>query len=663
MSWDEELVELQAKVAALRERIDPPKTEPLRVPSIAEFVLSTEYLARDYVFPRQMTMLRAIFLEEDHMTAYDRSVLAEWMEGFTSGDYDELFDGRWFEPAPDREYTVGTTPDLFDRMAMMRERGRSSFEHVNIVAGRRGGKGEVVSMAAAYLIWQLMALDEPQPHVHADRGKVITLDVFAGNSQQARENVFADIVRRVVNGPCFEGYVRSLTRDRLVIATPFDKRHHHEAGYGTIHVVARETTVLAARGQTSVIQVFDEMAFIDPATSKAPADELFDAASPALDQARGRAVTFSVSSPSQRAGKFFELHREATEIDMVTGTAAYPEMITFQLSSWSPYLGAGEATTIPLVPSTTLATDPWFASPEGTSKCFPANEGAPVLEGVELRQRERRDPRKFRVERGGQWADVDDPFLEPEWITRMWRPIDGRVPSRQFRRRPGTEYYLHLDPSTKHDATVYAIAHAEETATGRVAVIDTIQRWLPVGRELNWNTIYDQAELDVGAFQPVSATVDQHGGIFVVTELKKRVQRLQLHHRVNIREVPHTRTSNRAMGDIFREALRRGNVRCYHDRQLELELRFLRDVNGSPKAPTAGPIRLDDTAICVMVLVQQILGGGLETQEDFRRTAVTGLPSIDPQISAAFSASRASRQVGRVNPARPRTALPPTWYR
>jgi len=659
VSWEDEVAELQARITAVRDSIEAPTHELLRVPPIVEFVLSHEFLEKKTLFPRQATLLRAVFLDVESMTDYDRAVLAEWSEGFVPGRYDELFDGRWYEPAPGQEFTIGTPPDLFDRIQLMKERGRRWFKHVNMVAGRRAGKGEVTSMGVAYAIWSLLALDEPQLHVHAATGKVLTVDVYAGNAQQARENVFADVVRTVVSAPCFAPFVQSLTRDKLVLATPFDRRDPNRVRTGTIEVVARETTELAARGQSSVVQVFDEMAFVDPASSKTPADALYESASPGLDQARGWGLVFTVSSPKQRANKFYDLHREATEIDMVTGTAAYPEMVTFQFASWSLYLDADDATSIPLASPFVAHPAPWFAGEADSIACFPANHGAPVVDDAELRQRQRRNPRAFRVENGGQWNEAADAFLEPQWVDSLFRAVDGLTLARQHRRRPGIEYVMHVDPSSRHDPTAYVIAHAESTPAGRDVVIDLIRRWVPTGEDLDWDEIYDQIEADVVAFAPRSITVDQHGGLFVVTEIKRRIRELQLLRRIDVREVPHTREGNRSMGDVFRAALRRDRVRSYPDRQLELELRFLQDVNGRPKAPTAGPVRTDDAAIAVMVVAHELLGEDNDAHERLSGLSLRGSPGLDT-TQALFDRFYADkrRAVTYRNPAWPRRPPP-----
>ncbi|MGE0000280.1 MAG: hypothetical protein AB7U39_25465 [Ilumatobacteraceae bacterium] len=519
-------------------------------------------------------------------------------------------------------------------------------------------------MAVSYAIWRLLALGEPQPHVHAARRKVMSVDVFAGNAQQARENAFADIVRAITSAPCFAGFVQSVTRDRLVIATPFDLRDPDRVRAGTIEVVARETTVLAGRGQTSIVQVFDEMAWVDPASSKAPADALYEAASPALDQARGWSLVFTISSPSQRAGKFFELHRQATQIDLTTDRAAYPEMLTVQFASWSPYLDADAATQIPLGPQSAVDEASWFTNEDGQIKCFPANPGAPVIDDDELRQRARADPRAFRVENGGQWADVANAFLEPHWVDRIFRQPDTPILERQTRRHPGRDYAIHIDPSTRHDATAYTIAHTERTDSGNIVVIDVVHRFKPEAGDLDWDAIYDQLEHDIVAFQPYSITVDQHGGIFVVNELSRRVRLLQLPQRINIFDIAHTRAGNIGMGDVFRQAVKRGHVRSYYDRQLDLELRFLQDVNGSPKAPTTGPIRTDDVAVSVMVVVNQLLGWNADAHQALQATTLRGLTSLNPRDQATFdmfSSARPTTHNTYRNPARPRTVS--TTYR
>ncbi len=162
---------------------------------------------------------------------------------------------------------------------------------------------------------------------------------------------------------------------------------------------------------------------------------------------------------------------------------------------------------------------------------------------------------------------------------------------------------MHIDPSTRSDPTAYAIGHAEDIDGERIAVIDTTRRWLARGADIPWeDEVYAQIELDIVAFQPRLITVDQHGGNFVVIDLHRRIRKLPIVQRINVHDIPHTRTNNRIYADVFRGAVQRRRVRSYPDRQLQLELQFLQDINGAAKAPTTGPVTTDDVAIATMVV-------------------------------------------------------------
>jgi hypothetical protein len=647
VTWESEFEALRAEVDAIRERLQGTEAIiPPVVPTIMEFVLSPEYLAKPTLFPRQGLELKVTWLETESLTSYDLKVLRELGTAFVPGAYDELFEGRWFEPAPDREYTSGTTPDVLDRMAILKSRGRRSFRQVISAKGRRAGKGEIASINASYLIWQLLALGDPQPFVNAAPGKMLSIDCYAGNQQQAREAVFGDIVRAITRAPCFHPFIESLRRDRLTLATPGDLAAGRP---GSIEVVARETTTLAARGQTTVCAIFDEMAHIDPANSKISADDLYAAATPALDQARGRALIMATSSPAQRAGKFYALFRQACEIDEDTGQTLYPDMVAFQASSWDPYLDADIATELPLV-SEEAAGDGWLRTPEGAVRGFPDPGGPPVIYDEELRQKERQDPVRFMVENGGQWADVLNPLLYRPWITRMFEEPDGVVLDPNSEPILALNYRIHIDPSSRWDPAVYVIAHEVTILDVRYLVVDRIRRFLPVDGELDLAALYKELERDIRAFAPTSVTVDQHGGAFLLESIKERLRDFLRGNRVNFDVAPHSRNKNLELTDRFRDAMQHGRVRSPYNQQLELELRFLQDVNGSAKAPTSGPCTTDDVAVTLMVLTHQILGHR-DYGQDLRAVGLRGHPGLSKHPLAedfsAFGASRRRRNGGR----------------
>jgi hypothetical protein len=646
LNWDAELLELREQVAQIRQTVQAeaaPIVVPV-VPTVIEFILSSDYLGKT-LFPRQATQHKVTWLEVDALTLHDLETIDEWSAGFVVGAHDDLYDGQWFEPAHGFDHTRGSTPDLVDRMILLRSRGRRSFRVRINAEGRRAGKGESAGNDVAYLLWQLLAQGEPQLSVNAARGKTLTVDVYGGNQQEARSNVHTDIVRTIVQAKCFWPYIDRLTRDRLVLATPADLAAGRP---GTIEIVARETTTLAARGQASVCAVFDEMASIEVANSKLSAEDLFNAALPALDQARGWALVICLSSPAQRAGKFYGLFRQGCEIDEATGTAAYPEIFVRQGTSWDPYLDAEIAITLPVVSDETAATSDWYRNADGTVRCFSDPGGAPVIYDDELRQRERADPVTFAVENAGQWADVEDALLHPKWIRRTFEAPDGITLAPNQPRFGTHQYRLHIDPSSKRDPTAYMIAHAETVADGTTyMVIDRIRRIVPIDGDIPIDEVYIQLEADLRELQPDSFTVDQHGGQFLLHDIKGRVPDLLRSHRISFELVPHTRSGNVDLAATFKAAMRNGLIRSFPDRQLELELRFLQEVNGCAKAPTTGPCTTDDVAMCALVLAKQILGDAGGYGAELGGLPLGGHPGIGnhplgEQFSAAGGGRRAS---------------------
>jgi len=73
----------------------------------------------------------------------------------------------------------------------------------------------------------------------------------------------------IIDAPCFAPYSAKLSRDRLTIATLADLARPDRPFEDTIEVLAMHSTGSSGRGPATAIQLFDEMAFVDPATSTA----------------------------------------------------------------------------------------------------------------------------------------------------------------------------------------------------------------------------------------------------------------------------------------------------------------------------------------------------------------------------------------------------------
>ena len=664
--WTNELEDLQAQIDALRASIDytAAARRQLVVPDSAEFILSPDYLAQTKIYPRQLSLMRVIRCELDNLTPFDHSVIDEWESGFVPGAEAGAVAPSWM-PAPDQDYTKGTPGDIRERMAEMRRQGRHGFREVNMVCGRRAGKGHVGSLLAAMVVWSVIALGDPQKYFGIPPSKRIQIPIFAGNREQARWNLFADIVALIVHAPCFAPYIVSLTKDRLILATPADLARADRHYDGTVEIVAKETTMTAGRGPGTIAQFYDEMAFIEPATSNSSAEELYSAATPALDQFGEWATLWSGSSPYHQTGEFYAIHCRAREIDRVTGKAAFPEILTLQAPSWGLYEDCENAEELSVSTEAEAARVPCLQDGEGRPRCFPPT-GRPISAyDDQMRQLERARSAQFRVERLAQWATVLDAFLEPHEVDRLFAPYKGTALTRRDRGILRLKYVIAVDPAARRDAFTWVVGHPESDDEGHPhVVVDLARRWLPADydHELPLDDILDRLVEDIRAFRAEAVILDQYGGDFVRQGLNQRLYSQPRTGRSVVIKKDRTRGRNLHGAAVLREALQLGHVHCYPEPQLGRELRFLRETPGGVAAPTSGPVQTDDLAIALMVLVEHFLGeaaeGPLFEALGDTRLGLVDADANDP-ITRLHNLSRSGRNMRGTRRQNPRRGLPP----
>jgi hypothetical protein len=657
---DDEIQELAEQVRALRAAWDnrgrPEK--PMAVPSVAEFIISPDYLNQDKIYPWQLSMQRLFFLDLDGMTAYDHDVYRDLGSGFERMPI-EPGSTRWlYEPTRGREYVRGMPPDVLDRVEELLAQGRRWFREMNLVWGRRGSKGHSGALAGARLLYELLALGNPQAHFGIPKDKKLLIPVFAGKQEQARFNLWADYVTAVVNGPCFGPHVMDLQRDRLIIATQADLERPDRPFLGSIEIVASASTGIAGRGPATPFQFYDEMAYIDPASGSASAEEVYGSATPALDQFGEWAAVMELSSPFHQTGEFYEIHCRGRELDPQTGTAAYPEILTVQVPSWEAYKDHDRATTIPMVTKAEAARSTTMRDADGHPRCFPP-VGRPIsTDDAQMAQLRRAKPKEFRVERLAQWRTVIDAFLEPDIVESLFKPFRDVPPRPTERPILNKRYILMIDAAEKHDAFVWLIGHREPSADeGRAHVVgDLVRRWLPsdYGGQLPLDEVLAQLEDDIRTFNPDRVIADQHGGTYIIQWLEGRFRRHPLPRRSSIEEHSRTHQKNLDAGAVFREAMHLGQVHWYPHQQLRLELLFLQEVKGRIAAPTRGPVQFDDLAIALMFLVEALLGDDPPIFDALGGLPVGGHPGpgLDAGVRGLFDEFR---QASR----RSRSPLPP----
>lgn len=463
----------------------------LPVPDPITFVVSPLWLNRPNLYPRQATLLKVIFLREDLFTEYDYDVVQEWEVSFRQSGEN------------------GITPDILERMRYLKTAGYSHFREVLLIMGRRGGKGYVSALAMAYVLWLYMSKGDTQGHYGVDRDKQLACYIYAGKKEQARENLWKDLKNVVIGAPCFEKYISRPMGESFSIYAPHDfvrkmkqerRGIHTQMDIATFTIQPKESTLTSGRGPASFMQGYDEMAHLVAATGASrSAEEIYGAATPALDQFKQDAFIVEPSSPWQMTGQFYQNWLNSLLIE--NGKPVYPEMMMLQLTSWEIYLDWQEAHLLPIFPE-------GFTGDLGEY----ANNSLPVLPKLKvaiqeydesMQRLERSNPETFAVERRCldpdtkvltadlRWVRIDDLEVGDELIS-----IDenGVVPTEGGKRRERTLQLARVEAKVDSFDQAYKI----EFNDGTSVVCSGKHRWLSgsVGSQRcqNWRSIEPQAK-------------------------------------------------------------------------------------------------------------------------------------------------------------------------
>ena len=609
--------------------------------NIQEFATSDEYCGL-MLYPRQVTLLKLIFLETDNMTSYDLQVIDDWRQGFTR--HRDIY---------------GVQPDIWERVEYLKDRGYRRFPHIQCVLGRRASKGFMGAIIAAEQIAYLIALDNPQQHYGIREGKDVFLNVGATSQTQAQRHQFADIRDVVENCAWLQPYVSESKDHQMRLRTPADLRRIGmmqaqgvpiEHAIATLWVVALSASSVAGRGATSYANYFDEMAFhVQGTDSTKSSENIYEDWQPSLGQFKKDALTYVPSSPFTKTGKFYELYqhgrvlmshyrgegsavmseqelaalRAKAEEDEVE-LAAEPGMLIFQGPSWALY-------------------EDWQRGPELVQINFTA---APEddLSAEEQQRRKLRNPEKFKVEREGQFAEVLGAYLDGDKVDAMFNPVPWRDPAvltpTPFGRFD-TSYRIHVDPSKTGANFALAVAHVEMAPPDTFGerwphvIIDRLHVWraqdFPVNPDTGKHEIdYTQVEreLDQILYTFPSCTkfsADQWNSVGFLQRLRKKYS-----PKIRISEETATEKSNYERAEKFKSALNLGWVHSFRDNLfndgtesslLEMECKFLSEKNGKVFKQDFGPVTTKDLYDAVSVVVTDLLHDALERWGGERLTA------------------------------------------
>lgn len=571
------------------------------VPDIMEFVISDRYLNRPNIYPRQATVLKIIFLQDDLFTQYDHDVIGEWIEAYQQSADDN------------GEGNNGVQPDIYDRIRICKEEGRPWFRETLAVAGRRGSKGHIGGLSGAYVVWNYLAKGDPQGHYGVDRDKRLAALVFAGKKEQAKANQWKDLTNVILGGPCFSPYISNSLGQSLTIYAPHDFARmldRHERGVeseddmATFEILPKESTQMAGRGPASFAQFYDEMAHVVASGANRSAEEVYEAATPSLDQFGVDAFIYEPSSPWQKLGQFYANYQQSLEKDEETGGPAYPEMFMFQLASWDIYKDWEKANDLRMWPGGIR-----FQPLRGAIQAF----------DVQMQRLERANPETFAVERRSHFAASLNAYLSEARVADIWKPWPDELHplAMQSGGLVSRLYRAHGDPSQSGANFGFAIAHIEmpdpqvdDRGLPHV-VFDHISAWIPgdfEGHEIDYEVVETDVKGYMDAFMPDILSFDQWNSVGTIQSLRRYAAERRYPKRVQVDERTATGPLNWKTYETFKTAVGLGLVHAPFFELADLELRFLQDLGGKVDHPTSGPVQTKDVADCMAIVVYELIG-------------------------------------------------------
>ena len=636
--------------------------------SIVDFATHRSFCNKR-LYPKQLTLLKLIYLETDNMTDYDLEVIDGWREGFKA-----------------HKDIMGVPPDVWDRVAYLQENEYDHFTQVQAVGGRRGSKGIVGSILGAERLAYFYSLGDWQAHFGLDPGSVGELTVVSVSQASAAKRQFADIRRTVEGCRYLRSHIIGNRYTEFSIRTPADEDRINalrlanvpvDREIASLYVNASASASSSMRGGAVFATFYDEFAhFLMGSGSVKSGEEIYESLQPSLDQFGKQQLTYIPSSPYTKIGKFFELYQQGcvtmdvydqregrlsrrTMTDEMLGVPvddeldvamAEPEWLVVQLPSWELYTDWERSQEIP-VRKGSVRNGPPFRNPVQ----WPPEGGRP--ENTRMRRLERRNPDKFKVERRAQFASVVDAYLDEARVDAMFEQPLWRKPLVEVDQGLLMyTYRMHGDPSTTNANFGFCIAHLEDSPCdgcgwfptegdlthpqcsmgGHIwphVIIDKLKVWKPgdfPGHTIDYVAVGEQIEGFCQRFISTrTISFDQWNSAGFLSNLKRKFG-----GRMRIIEQNFNEKENTKRAELFKSLLNLGWIHSYRDSffdegqgsLLEIELKFLQEklVGSTMKVVKQefGPCTTKDLADAVMVVSVDLLHQALDRWHTTNRVAV-----------------------------------------
>jgi hypothetical protein len=576
---------------------------------IITFATSPDYLGMP-LYPRQRTLLKIIFLED--LEAYDLKVIKEWEDG-------------------EGEVTMG--PRLLERMEYLRDNKHPHFRLIQLVGGRRSGKGYMTAIAIAYKAYMLTQMDNPSRVFNIAEGKDIYFSIVADSLDQAKAHQFGDAANAILACKPLQDQqlLGRAIAESVSVKTPADKRREallrssgvsNDRDLATLRIKAFGTNSKTIRGQAALMFVFDEMAHLVAGESRMSDIELWKASIPSTSQFKENAMIFANSSPYTKTGKFYELYEQVFATDPENdpkGRILYPDHFMLRFPTWEMYKD-------------------WEMDNDKSGALYVDPKYDPMLA-----REEQADPDSFRVEYRSHFAEVIDAYLNPMMVDRMFDPaFNMKWAGRELQPQAGAigymRYKAHGDPASVGANFGIAVGHLEEIENPDSGILephvilDFIDAFYPEDFKdpnhpdqpgtIDWLEVVPTITEMINAFRPFEFTFDQFDSTMAIQQLQDNLRRMGITD-INVYSKFATPKLNERRWGNFKAAMNLGRVHAPHPEtfnpmarvnSIELarnELKSLQIKNGRVDKQNIGPIQTKDIADCIAEVVDALVGDAI----------------------------------------------------
>jgi hypothetical protein len=586
---------------------------------IVEFAESDEFCNKP-LYPHQRVLLKIIHLEE--LEGWEEDILTDWIRGGWKNE-------------------VEISPKIRERMDFLRDTGYKHFKEIDLVGGRRSGKGYISAISAVKKIWETQQLGDPGAYYGIDSRKEIYFTTVAASLDQARQFQFADIKDTAASCDALTPFIPSILEESFTVKTESDERYIErlkkagirvEANFAKLRVRPLAAQAGTIRGSASLVIIFDEMAHMIGTDGKASAEDVYQAAIPATRTFGIDSMIFANSSPWTKEGQFYTNVENAMAVDE-NGDAKFPHVFAFRYPSWEMYRAYDKD------PNRRFKRA-IMVSPDWPDEFLLSKQDKAAQ--YEERLEEQKNPAVYRVEYRSQWQEALDAYLDPLLVERAFQPfyLDNPIEPSNGGRNIYL-YYGHCDPSSTIAGFGAAMAHIErwpsEHFDGQMAdhvVFDFVKRWDPADfKDHTINYMHVQKEIlhFINLYRPDRFTFDQHQSTGLVQWLQQNVGTIGAATQVSVWHF--TQAKNAEMWENFRTALYLDLVHVpptqgllnSHPKYAELELKSLITKNGRVDKQETGPIQTKDIADCIAMCTTQLIG---EYVRNFNARSIGSLPLL-----------------------------------